>query len=244
VTRERVQVPDLSRTRKLEIHIDVYGVCQDLAVTRSIHSLFRSIWCLISRGRNCRGDSIMRVRHLCGALALLSIFNCHEARCKSHPKLALDSAKPFVYIEFDHTGPRQPLEPDEPSRGLWLRLVNNSVLRITLRVHGSPFDDLPLVQDIITPQMRMIPKSGLPDYGPMPRGYATGSDVASLLTIEPGKQIVFSVPVNHVAPGWLLQVSFEFALPPTEHGAAQPVCYAAFAWDDVPEKSRWVPTSR
>jgi len=186
----------------------------------------------------------MRVRHLCGALALLSIFNCHEPRCQNQPKLALDSTKPFVYIEFDHTGPRQPLEPDEPSRGLWLRLVNNSVLRITLRVHGSPFNDLLVVQDIITPQMRMIPKSGLPDYGPMPRGYATGSDVASLLTIESGRQIVFSVPVNHVAPGWFLQASFEFDLPPTEHGAAQPVCYAAFAWDDIPEKSRWIPTSR
>jgi hypothetical protein len=173
-----------------------------------------------------------------GVMCVLAIVSGRGAHAQAAPKLALDAAKPFVYIEFDHTGSRQPLEHDEPSRGLWLRLVNNSVLPITLRVHGSPFEDTPVVQDIITPQMRMIPKSGLPDYGPMPKGYATGSDVASLLTINPGKGILFSVPVNHVAPGWFLQVSFQFDLPPTEHGAAQPVCYAAFAWDDIPEKFR------
>jgi len=186
----------------------------------------------------------MKLVWLSCALLFFSVVSCPGGRCQTEPKLALDSTKPFAYIEFDHTGPRQPLEPEEPKRGLWLRLVNNSVLRIKLRVHGSPFEDLPVVQDIITPQIRRIPKSGLPDYGPMPRGYTSAVDVASLLTIEPGKEITFSVPVNHVAPGWFLQVSFEFDLPPTEHGAAQPLCYAAFAWEDIPEKSRWVPNSQ
>jgi hypothetical protein len=181
----------------------------------------------------------MRAWRLFCAVGLLGLINCHAARPQTSPKLALDAAKPFVYIEFDHSGPREPLRPDEPSRGLWLRLVNNSVFPIMLRVHGSLTDpDTPVLQDIITPQMRMIPKAGLPDYGPMPRGYATGSDVASLLTINPGKEVLFSVPVNHVGPGWFLQISFQFDLPPVKGGASQPVCYAAFAWDDIPEKSR------
>jgi hypothetical protein len=181
----------------------------------------------------------MRAGLVFGAVGILAIASCCTVQAQTVPKLALDAAKPFVYIEFDHTGPRQPLEPDEPSRGFWLRLVNNSVLPIILRVHGSFTDpDTPVLQDIITPQTRLIPKSGLPDYGPMPRGYATGSDVASLLTINPGKEVLFSVPVNHVGPGWFLQVSFQFDLPPVKDGAAQPVCYAAFAWDDIPEKSR------
>jgi hypothetical protein len=182
---------------------------------------------------------MMRYGLLFGAVGFLAITSGGTARPQTDTILARDATMPFVYIEFDHAGPRQPLEPDEPSRGLWLRFVNNSVFPIVLRVHGSPTDpDMPIVQDIITPQTRMIPKSGLPDYGPMPSGYATGSDVASLLTINPGKGVLFSVPVNHVAPGWFLQVPFQFDLPPVKGGAAQPVCYAAFTWDDIPDKSR------
>ncbi len=181
----------------------------------------------------------MRARRLFCAVGLLGLVSCPTAQPQTNPKLALDTTKPFVYIDFDHTGPREPLEPDEPSRGLWLRLVNNSVFPIIVRAHDSLTDPvMTILEDVITPQMRMIPKSGLPDYGPMPRGYATGSDVTSLLTINPGKGVLFSVPVNHVGPAWFLQVSFQFDLPPTEHGAAQPVCYAGFTWDDIPEKFR------
>jgi hypothetical protein len=175
-----------------------------------------------------------------GMISILAMTTSHIAQPQATPKLVLDAAKPFVYIEFDHTGPRQPLRPDELARGLWLRLVNNSVLPIIVRAHSSITDpDMTILEDVITPQTRMIPKSGLPDYGPMPRGYATASDVTSLLTINPGKEVLFSVPVNHVGPAWFLQVSFQFDLPPAEHGAAQPVCYAGFTWDDIPKKSRW-----
>jgi len=101
-----------------------------------------------------------------------------------------------------------------------------------------------ILEDIVTPRIRRIPKTGFVDYGPMPQGYATAADVTSILTLNPGESALFSVPVNHVAPGWFLQVGFQFDLPPVEHGVAQPVCYAGFDWDDIPEKSHWVPTSR
>jgi len=187
----------------------------------------------------------MKVRHLCCALALLTAFNCPVAQCQTRPKLALDTTKPFAYVKFDHTGPRQPLRPDEPSQGLWLRLVNNSMLPISMRVHGSMTDpEMTILEDVVTPRMRTIPKTGFVDYGLMPHGYATAADVTSILTLQPGENVLFSVPVNHVAPGWFLQVAFQFDLPPVEHGAAQPACYAGFDWDDIPEKSRWVPSSR
>jgi hypothetical protein len=60
----------------------------------------------------------MKVRHVWCALALLSAFNCTVAQCETRPKLALDGTKPFAYVKFDRTGPRQPLRPDEPSQGL------------------------------------------------------------------------------------------------------------------------------
>jgi hypothetical protein len=78
----------------------------------------------------------------------------------------------------------------------------------------------------------------------MPHGYATAVDVTSILTLQPGENVLFSVPVNHVASGWFLQVVFQFDLPPVKNGAAQPVSYAGFDWDDIPEKCRWVPSSR
>lgn len=59
-----------------------------------------------------------------------------------------------------------------------------------------------------------------------------------------GRSVRFGAPVNHVAPGWFLQVAFPFDLPPVRDGAAQPVCYAGFDWDDIPEKSRWLTRSR
>lgn len=119
-----------------------------------------------------------------------------------------DSAR--VTDNPDHSGPSQPLEPDEPSQGLWLRLVNNSVLPIFMRVH-SPLADptMTILEDIVTPRIRTMPRTGFVDYGPMPHGYATASDVTSILTLNPGESVLFSVPVNHVAPGWFLQVAFQ-----------------------------------
>lgn len=186
----------------------------------------------------------MKAVCLCGTLLFLGLVSCREVRCQNQPRFALDSTKPFVYVVFDHSAPRPSLTPDEPSQGLWLRLVNNSVLPIFMRAHDSLTNPvMTILEDVITPRVRMIPRTGAVDYGPMPHGYATAVDVTSILTLQPGESVLFSVPVNHVAPGWFLQVGFQFDLPPVEHGAAQPVCYAAFDWDDIPEKSRWVPRS-
>jgi hypothetical protein len=182
----------------------------------------------------------VRASYACGVLAFISILNCQNVRCQQQPKFVLDSTKPFAYIQFDHTGPRVPEFDDEPSKGLWLRLVNNSTLPILVRVHSSQTArDRTIVEDVVKAfEIRRITESGVRDYGPMPMGYASASDVAGTERIDPGKDFVFSVPTNHVAPAWYLQVPFQFDLPPTKHSAAQPICYAAFEWDDIPKDSR------
>jgi hypothetical protein len=183
---------------------------------------------------------MMQVGRLLVAVLLCGILSDHAAVPQTAPKLTLDTTKPFAYIEFDHTGHRVPEADDEPSKGLWLRLVNNSVFPILVRVHNSQtVSDRMIIEDLVTAfQIRRIPKSGFVDYGPMPMGYTSASDVAGTEKIDPGKEFLFSVPTNHVAPAWYLQVPFQFDLPPTKHGAAQPICYAAFTWDDIPEKLR------
>jgi hypothetical protein len=50
----------------------------------------------------------------------------------------LDETKPYVYLEFDHVGPREPSRADEPHTGLWLRLHNNCIVPIIVNTFGTP----------------------------------------------------------------------------------------------------------
>jgi hypothetical protein len=168
------------------------------------------------------------------SLVLLMIGGLH-AEPHGQAKLALDETEPIVYIQFDHAGPRQAVREGEPPNGLWLRLINNSVLPIVVRTNGSATDStMTLVPDVITAIKGKIPKSG-PIRGKMPSGYS--SDTGSFLSVDPGKSLVFSVPANHVSHSWYMQVPFEFSLPPVKEGI-QPICYAEFTWEDLPETYR------
>lgn len=74
---------------------------------------------------------------------------------------ALDSTRPYVYLEFDHVGRRQPLEPGESNRGLWLKFVNNCRLPVSIstvpRENANPG---------ITLEDEVIPTSGPWGVGP------------------------------------------------------------------------------
>lgn len=145
--------------------------------------------------------------------------------------LSLDAARPIVYIEFDHAGERAPVQEAEPSKGLWLRLVNNSTIPIVVQANSTSTDpNMTILPDRIIAVGRQIPKSGLIKQK-MPSGYA--SHTGTPLTIDPGKSLVFSVPTNHVSRAWSMQVPFEFSLPAVKQGV-QPVCLAEFAWRDIP----------
>ncbi len=157
---------------------------------------------------------------------LLSLLAVPAASCQTAPKLALDPAKPIVYLEFDHAGPRTPEDQSEPPEGIWLRLVNNSVL--TVRVHAwhtSVERDRLLVEHWIVAIWGVSPKN-------MPGGYA--SDIGESVVLGPGKSLIFSVPENHVSPQWGMEVPFQFDLPAIKHGA-QPSSLVRFGWSDIPE---------
>ena len=158
------------------------------------------------------------------------------AQSGATPKLVLDEAKPIVYIELDHIGPRPPVEGDEPDRGLWLRLVNNSVVPIEVQPMGTGTDpELTLLPDEIVGRWTRIEQSDAPEPK-RPMGYSTGHIVSTEL-IHPGKGFLFSVPVTHVGRSWYLEVPFRFHLPPIENGT-QPLSYAQFTLEDIPENLR------
>ncbi len=128
--------------------------------------------------------------------------------------LVLNSARPYVYVEFDHAGRREPVEDGEPTEGLWLRLVNNSNFTINVETMDTATrSKLVLVPDTITTIPQKIPRSRLVPKR-MPVGYA--SRLGTVQAIASGKDLVFSVPSNHVSQFWSLQVPFEFDVPRTQ----------------------------
>lgn len=53
-------------------------------------------------------------------------------------RFLINPNKPYVYLEVDHVGPREPRVPDEPNIGIWLRLHNNCIVPITVFTFGVP----------------------------------------------------------------------------------------------------------
>jgi hypothetical protein len=176
------------------------------------------------------------MRGLCYAAVISGLTVCCLAQSGPTPKLVLNETKPIVYIELDHIGPRPPVEDDEPDRGLWLRLVNNSVVPIEVHPMGTSTDpELTLIPDEIVGRWARIEESDAPEPK-RPMGYAAGHIVSTEL-IQPGKGLLFSVPVTHVGRSWYMQVPFRFHLPPIKHGT-QPLSYAQFTLEDIPENMR------
>jgi hypothetical protein len=104
------------------------------------------------------------MRGLCYAALISALTVCCLAQSGPTPKLVLDNAKPIVYIELDHIGPRPPVEGDEPDRGLWLRLVNNSVVPVEVQTMGTSTDpELTLVPDEIVGRWTRIEESDAPE---------------------------------------------------------------------------------
>lgn len=150
-------------------------------------------------------------------------------------QFVINRAEPYVYIKFDHVGKRKPATEGEESEGLWLRLVNNCNLPISVLTFdlgtGDPGVGVPY---------SVVPISGF--RGPsedqlktMPHGYA--SDVGTSAKIPPGGNLLFSIPLDRVTPQWYIRVRFDFALPGPKEGY-NPYSLVDFTWEDMPDRYR------
>jgi hypothetical protein len=163
----------------------------------------------------------------------------------------IDRSKHYVYLKFDHVGEREPLSQDELSKGLWLRLVNNCRIPIVVAIFDTGPDNRGVgVFDEVVPILnkRLLPVSDLPDQRKTqtepaeptqeepPEGYSP-PDFISTTIIPPRRDLLFSVPLNHVGPTWYLQIRFYFALPGDGYGTG-PYSVVSFDWQDIPEKFR------
>jgi hypothetical protein len=92
----------------------------------------------------------------------------------------LDASRPFVYVAFDHTGPRQQVTQGESPNGLWLRLVNNCKIPIEVRTF-----DLGTTDPGVGINYDVVPVGGIFEARPptrIPRGYS--SPVCSPVVIK------------------------------------------------------------
>lgn len=150
-------------------------------------------------------------------------------------QFVIDKDAPYVYIRFDHVGKREPATEGDGSEGLWLRLVNNCNLPITVLTF-----DLGTGDPGVGVRYSVVPVSGF--RGPseeqlktMPKGYAT--DVGTASKISPGGNLLFSIPLDRVTPRWYIQVRFDLALPGPKEGY-NPYSLVDFNWDDLPDRYR------
>lgn len=164
----------------------------------------------------------------------------------------IDPSKHYVYLKFDHVGNRAPLAPNEPSKGLWLRFVNNCRIPITVAIfntenagpdHGIGIYDEVVPLGVKGPTLRFggpaenqrNPTVPSQEASPPP-GYPL-PDVFSTATISPGESLLFNLPLTHVGPSWGLQTRFYLELPGNSYGTG-PYSVVSFDWQDIPEKSR------
>jgi hypothetical protein len=162
----------------------------------------------------------------------------------------LDTSKPYVYLKFDHIGSRQPRFQGEGNTGLWLRAVNNCRLPILFEGHNA----LPgesgfyLFHEVVEEELYMTildktieeiekdKKLKQQKLKSKPWGYS--DDTGGRIWIQPGKDILFSVPINHVDDDWYIRVEFTFALYDSSSLSNGPVSYLTFKKWDIPKQFR------
>jgi hypothetical protein len=169
----------------------------------------------------------------CVAVSMHSVgsANTRAQKASSESNFVLDENRPFVYIEFDHIGPGARRGEAEPLTRIWLRLKNNCKIPINVRANGvpdgSPAGEVGVMHDVVldAPTLTItgykspneeesVPppdkKQTKKMAEQMPTGYM--NEVGSRVTIMPGKEILFSIPINHVSESWHIEIPFEFDL--------------------------------
>jgi hypothetical protein len=167
----------------------------------------------------------------------------------SPPAFVIDPSEPYVYLKFDHVGKRQPLSRREPDRGLWIRLVNNCRLPITVatfdtetRDPGIGIDDEIVPVDLNAPPLGHAshPGENAPSERPnesIPEGYSSG-DVVNTTTVAPGTSLLLSLPANHVGRSWKLQIQFYLNVAGKGSYGYGPYSVVSFNLPDVPKQFR------
>jgi len=140
-------------------------------------------------------------------LAATASFVSAQTRKPNKPssEIRLSVDKPGVYISYERSGKREPLEVGESSEGIWLRLHNNTKWKIIFPAFGAPetHGDVGMFYTLEV-------VSQLPDeVVDIPKGYELGH-VYSTFELRGGESVLFSVPREHLPKGIVLRVRFSY----------------------------------
>ncbi len=104
-------------------------------------------------------------------------------KAASHGSFLLDQSKPYVYLEVDHIGAREPRNEEEPNIGIWLRLHNNCAIPIVIRTFGIPPNgskgEIGVLDNVVLNPRQPV-GDGVVSYGTWPKGMSA-PDVSAVL---------------------------------------------------------------
>ena len=189
-----------------------------------------------------------KMKRVSGLLFLILATNTF-AQKESWQGFIIDQSKPYVYLKFDHIGPRKPVQNGEGNVGLWLRVVNNCRIPIVFMSFNMPtgepgvglMDEVvknePMIQIFSTASQRkeIQRRERLRSSKHMPDGYS--SETGGIVHVQPGNDLLFSVPVNHVDEDWHMQVRFALELDKSSISVG-PFTYLPFYEWDIPKGQR------
>lgn len=144
-----------------------------------------------------------------------------KATRQARSSVRLIKNKPSVYITFERTGRREPMEVGETNMGIWLRLHNNTRWGISFCASGVPeaygevgmyyeVQEIPFQENGGTyaedTSGENLAKRGMRE---IPAGHRIGH-VCHVYKLPPGKSILFSIPREHLAENLAIKVAFNY----------------------------------
>lgn len=162
--------------------------------------------------------------------AFVSAWSQSKHRIPTPPtRFVIDENRAYIYLLFDHVGTGIRMSEDEPTGRVWFRFVNNCNIGIALRTFGLPEgslkDEVGLIHNVVkdAPQLRV--RSDIDNDPPvlnaqpelrqetnMPTGYNV--ELSSKVMVQPGRSLLFSVPVTHLSKSWHIEIPYTFDVPP------------------------------
>lgn len=113
--------------------------------------------------------------------------------------------KPSVFITFERKGKQAPIFEGENKNRIWLKLHNNTKLKIFLSEFSvdKEYGDVGLYYDV--EQVYYFEDKSIK----VPLGYG-GADVCNVFTLLSGKAASFSIPEEHLGKGLAIRTKFYY----------------------------------
>lgn len=145
----------------------------------------------------------------CLIFVVLSVFSlCQLVKAQKNKSASLKiiESRPSVYITFDHRGKQEPLFEGETNERIWLRLNNNTKLKLFLCEFSvdKEYGDRGLFYKVER-------FSFFQEYEnvKIPDGYGK-IDTCDVFTLRSGKSILFSLPKEHLSKGLSIKTQFYY----------------------------------